>query len=464
MTLVPAVDRGFQDYQFEATLRTARVAVLASAIVYSLFYPLDYLVAPSSHPTLWLIRILYTPVFFLVFGLSFTRGFRRYYQFAFFALLTSATLSILFMMGALDPAELGYRTYYSGLMVVSSAGFLTLRLPFRYLVAYSLFFLGGFLYLSLAVQELHRPGMLPMLMNSGFFVISSLCLGLIGAVALEHYSRRDYLNQGEIREQKRKSDALLLSILPDVVATELKETRRVRPVLYESATVLFTDFSGFTRISASRSPGEVIAMLDECFSGFDEIIEGSKIEKLKTIGDAYMAAAGLPVTSATHAIDAALAALRMLDRFRRIRESRSREGDFWDIRIGIHTGPLIAGVIGSKKFSYDIWGDTVNTASRIEQASVPGRINLSGETVRHLERFFDLEPRGVIESKDKGPLPMWFLLGLKPEFREDATTPNRAFWSAYGEIEAGGPVTPAPAENGAEAGTSPTPAAGAAPA
>jgi class 3 adenylate cyclase len=212
-----------------------------------------------------------------------------------------------------------------------------------------------------------------------------------------------------------ESNRLLHNILPAAVAEELKKNDHVQPVSIESATVLFTDFVGFTRLAAELSPAELVRALDERFSQFDRIAYAHGLEKIKTIGDAYMCAGGLPAPNRTHAVDVALAALEMRDAMRR----QDGAGPRFDVRIGFHTGPLVAGVIGQKKFSYDIWGDTVNTASRMESSGVAGRINTSAESHALLAPFFELTPRGPVEAKGKGAIPMYFLERIRPDLSVD---------------------------------------------
>ncbi len=239
-----------------------------------------------------------------------------------------------------------------------------------------------------------------------------------------------------------QSDRLLHNILPAGIAAELKKTEKVEPVLIESATVLFTDFVGFTRVAENMAPRELIARLDECFSVFDRIIEKHRLEKIKTIGDAYMCAGGLPESNHTHPIDAALAALEMGREIAHLRREKEKTGAaFWDVRIGLHTGPLVAGVIARKKFSYDVWGDTVNTASRMESSGTPGKINLSLATYERIKPFFRCAFRGAIDTKSKGKLPMFYLEGLKAKFARDAAegsfTPNSEFLEVYAKIRSG---------------------------
>jgi class 3 adenylate cyclase len=191
----------------------------------------------------------------------------------------------------------------------------------------------------------------------------------------------------------------------------------VEPVNYESVSVLFTDFKGFTQLSEQLTPKELVDELDYCFSYFDEIIEKHNLEKLKTIGDSYMAAGGIPTLNTTHAIDTVLAALEIQAFMQQRQEQKMRNNSpYWEIRIGIHSGPLMAGVIGQKKFAYDVWGDTVNTASRMESSGVPGKINISQSTFELIKNYFECDYRGKLPAKNKGELDMYLVKGIKQHF------------------------------------------------
>lgn len=232
--------------------------------------------------------------------------------------------------------------------------------------------------------------------------------------------------------EKRKSDALLLNTLPTSIAEELKQTGKVEPAFYESATVLFADFQGFTQIAEQLSPRVLVNQLDECFSHFDQIIEKHKLEKLKTIGDCYMCAGGIPTANSTHAIDAVLAAIEMQEFMREMQPN-------WKLRIGIHSGSLLAGVIGQKKFAYDIWGDTVNIASRMESSGLAGEINLSKSTRDRVQDFFVCNHRGKLFAKNKGELEMYLVGGIHPNLAIDPlrSIPNAEFLRRYRSIESG---------------------------
>jgi len=209
---------------------------------------------------------------------------------------------------------------------------------------------------------------------------------------------------------KKRSDELLLNILPYETAQELKKKGQAETKNFENVTVLFTDFKGFTTISEILTPKELITEIDTCFKGIDRIMEKYGIEKIKTIGDAYMAAGGLPKENTTHPIDVVMAAEEILLLMAELKQERIEKNlPYFDIRIGIHSGPVIAGIVGIKKFSYDIWGDTVNTASRMESSGEVNRINLSGATHELIKNNYLCEYRGKIEAKNKGKIDMYFI-------------------------------------------------------
>lgn len=212
-------------------------------------------------------------------------------------------------------------------------------------------------------------------------------------------------------DEKAQSDKLLRNILPDEVADELKATGRASAKHYQKVSVLFTDFKGFTARSASMTPEEVIEELNKCFSAFDEIVEKYNLEKIKTFGDAYMCAGGLPVANQTNHIDAIRAGLAIQEYITAYKNECIAKGEpYFECRLGINTGEVVAGVVGTKKFAYDIWGDTVNTASRAESTGSLGKVNITETTYELVKDIFKCEYRGDIEVKGKGPMKMYFVL------------------------------------------------------
>ncbi len=214
----------------------------------------------------------------------------------------------------------------------------------------------------------------------------------------------------ELTNEKRKSDELLLNILPEQIASELKQKGEATSRHYQMVSVLFTDFQGFTKSASEITPEELILTLNECFSAFDDIIDRHNLEKIKTIGDAYMCAGGLPSPNTTNAYDAVAAAIEINDWVMKWNANRVRQHlETWEIRIGVHTGPIIAGVIGKKKFAYDVWGDAVNIASRMETAGVIGKVNISQETYKLVKDRFTCTHRGKLTAKGKGEIDMYFV-------------------------------------------------------
>ncbi|HEY5465219.1 MAG TPA: adenylate/guanylate cyclase domain-containing protein [Hanamia sp.] len=212
----------------------------------------------------------------------------------------------------------------------------------------------------------------------------------------------------ELQIEKKKSDDLLLNILPEDIANELKQTGHTKPRSYEIATVMFTDFENFTIKSENLSPEELVNLIDMCFTKFDEIISKYKMEKIKTIGDSYLCVSGLPDKKTHNPINVVAAAMEILDAIRDFK-AKSNDKNYFDIRIGIHTGPLVAGVVGDKKFAFDIWGDTVNTASRMEQNSEPNKINISHSTYELVKEKYHCTYRGKKAAKNKGMIEMYFV-------------------------------------------------------
>jgi len=233
---------------------------------------------------------------------------------------------------------------------------------------------------------------------------------------LEQQAGQITAQRDQIILEKQKSDKLLLNILPADIAEELKQNGSCEARQYENVSILFTDFVNFTNYSEKMSPQSIIAELHRYFTAFDAIIEKYGLEKIKTIGDAYMAVSGLPERNSNHAVLAILAAkeIREFVQASMNPEGRSSENSGegkqgFQARIGIHSGPVVAGIVGSKKFVFDIWGDAVNTAARIEQNGFPQKISISGQTYELVKDHFPCEYRGKVKAKNKGELDMYFV-------------------------------------------------------
>ena len=236
-------------------------------------------------------------------------------------------------------------------------------------------------------------------------------LFLIGLLAFGLYRRTLFISRTKkiIEAERNRSDELLLNILPEQTAIELKNFGSVEAKKYESASVLFSDFKGYTNYAEDLSPEMLVKSISFYFSEFDDIIEKYGLEKIKTIGDAYMCAGGLPFPDNNHAKKITLAAQEMIDFVTSARNDVSKAYANFEIRIGINSGPVVAGVVGSKKFAYDIWGDTVNVASRMESTSNVGRINIGESTYQLIKDDFDCDYRGEFEVKNRGKMKMYFV-------------------------------------------------------
>lgn len=269
-------------------------------------------------------------------------------------------------------------------------------------------------------------------------------ISLANAQAYDELQRERDLLEERVKERTKdlakaldKSDKLLLNILPTEVAEELKEKGEVTPVHFDNVTIMFTDFKDFTHIAEGLTPQQLIRELDGYFTQFDKTIERYHLEKLKTIGDSYMCAGGIPRIGTTHPIETCIAALEIQSFMNHMKEIKEKMKEpFWELRLGIHTGSVMAGVVGEKKFAYDVWGDTVNTASRMEVSGTPGKINISHITYELVKDFFECEYRGEVDAKNKGKIKMYFVNRIKPEYSldKDGFVPSEKFLSHIASI------------------------------
>jgi adenylate cyclase len=250
---------------------------------------------------------------------------------------------------------------------------------------------------AVTLKELQRQKLVRNVLTGGFVVVL-----LFAFISL--------IQRNKIRKGKLLSDELLLNILPEEVANEIKLSGSSKPKTFSMVTVMFTDFKDFTRVSQNISAELLVAELDYCFSAFDKMLQKYRIEKIKTVGDAYLCASGLPVSSFTHATDMVNVAIEIRDFMLQRKKEKEAKGETpFELRLGIHTGPVVAGIVGVKKYSYDIWGDTVNLAARMEQNSESGKINISGSTYELVKEKFRCVHRGKIQAKNKGEIDMYFV-------------------------------------------------------
>jgi adenylate cyclase len=344
-------------------------------------------------------------------------------------ILLAPTLSMIPLGGFLDSGGVGL---WGILAPLGALVFSEVRSAARWFVAYVVVFLVA----GIAGEMLGPiPPSLPSWFTSTMLALNIAVGGAIVFTLLAVFAsqRRDAL--AALRQEQAKAEGLLLNILPRSIADRLKAQTQPIADQFGAASILFADVVDFTPWSEQLPPAEVVGYLDHLFSHFDELAERWGLEKIKTIGDCYMVAAGVPTPRPDHARALALMALDMLEVMRSNDDVRHLG---LELRIGINSGPVVAGVIGRKRFLYDLWGDAVNTASRMESHGTPGRIQITRATYELLAEEFECEPRGKIAVKGKGEVETWYLIGLRDaraaaandEAREQTLTDRGHAWTS----------------------------------
>ncbi len=398
----PDAERAFLDDYYRRSINQMRIAIILAIVLTAAFGFRDVWVTPEVKHRLWFVRyVVMCPFFLAVLLFSFSSYARRFMQLGISLGMLVCGLGIIAMI-VIAPAPGNY-LYYAGLLMIPMFP-PTIRVRFIYLAVVSWTIIAAYELAAIRFTDTS----LQFLINNNFFLITSTSIGMITSYMLELFARKNFIQQIQLEEEREKSERLLLNILPFSIAERLKQKQETIADGFAEATVLFADIAGFTRMAASRTPREVVDMLNDIFSEFDQLAEKHGVEKIKTIGDAYMAVAGLPVNTPDHAT--AIVELA-LDMQAAVSRRALRGGGPISLRIGINTGPVVAGVIGTKKFIYDVWGDTVNTASRMESHGVEGGIQVTEETYRRLKHAYRLEERGTLKIKGKGEMRTYLLSG-----------------------------------------------------
>lgn len=409
------VESAFRRYHSRNSVVIIRYAILLTIILYGLFAVLDAHAAPFSKQEIWFIRfVLVIPALVAVLIFSFHPIFLRILQPMMVLVVLIDTSGILAMIDLESHGELGYQTYYAGLMLVIMAAHGMYRLRFAYATISTILVLVGYEYIAIVHQKLlaSKDGFAVFVSNN-FFFVSSIILGMAASYFLEVFIRRVFAQRIKLGQEEEKSNRLLLNILPREVVATLKEREGVIAEHSDNASILFADVADFASMSAHMMPHEIVELLNEIFSHFDDLIERHDLEKIKTIGDCYMVAAGVPRTRHDHAQILAHVGLDML----RYVEGRQFGGvGRISLRVGMNSGPVVAGVIGRKKFRYDLWGDTVNVASRMECHGTSGRVQITANTYELIKNDFICEPKGSIMVKGKGVMPVWHVLAEKASY------------------------------------------------
>ncbi len=402
----PALESAFRAERFRHNLGNVRFAFLAGIALWISWGLLlrPYILAISE---LRLDRIMrwgvFIPMLLIGLALSFTPFFGRIWEWFAVAIATATIGAWVYYTSNIQtlPAEYGY----VGVILITAFTYTLLRLRFVLVLLITMIGIGTYLPYAFVTRYVAPvSGVLATL-----YLVSFGFLGGLAAHRMERFTRTLFLRERQLDDERLRSDGLLLNILPQVVIDELKDTsgRRIAQA-FEDVTVIFVDAVGSTRQAARSSPDAFARTLDELFSRFDEIADRHGLEKVKTIGDAYMAVAGAPVSMADHA---GAAVAMAVDVIRAAGEVRWPSGDRIIVHGGVASGPAVAGVIGRKKFAYDLWGDTVNVASRLEEQGAPGEVLVSEATAVQLEDRYEFGPIRTLDLKGKGPTPARTLLG-----------------------------------------------------
>jgi class 3 adenylate cyclase len=407
----PALEAEFQREHFALEVkRYTRFSLTVATVAFLAYGVHDAFVLGPLRERAWLVRYgFFVPVAAAVIAFTYARAYARLHQAA-MLVFGMAVNAVVLWIGAVAPTA-AFFIYTSFAVPFVTLGPFIAKMNVITQSAYTALTLALFLVLSAALSHPSAVAVVSISMT----IVSLGAVGALVARQEQLQSRQLFVQRQRIATQmeeldaeRAKSDGLLLNILPGSVAERLKSSARSIADGFPEVSVIFADMVGFTKLSARLSPEELVSGLNEMFSAFDDLAESMGVEKIKTIGDAYMAVAGLHGEK-DHAARVTTMALGMVESVAKMK----RFAEPLEVRVGIHTGPAVAGVIGKRKFIYDVWGDTVNTASRMESHGSPGRVHVTDETKRVLERDFELEERGEIEVKGKGKMKTWFVKGRR---------------------------------------------------
>jgi class 3 adenylate cyclase len=407
----PALESAFTADYFRHQLPNIRFGLLAGALLWMLWGIAieGYLLVKADQSFDLAMRYgVFIPLVLVGFALTFTPWFERIWEWVVGGIVTLTILIWVYYVAQVTTMPVDYG--YVGLILITAFSYTLLRLRFSVVVLVTL--VGILTYAPYAVIAVYILGVKTVL--SSLFLLTFGVLGAVAAYRLERRSRLLFLRERQLDQERERSDRLLLNILPQEIIDRLKaetDGGHVAEAL-EAVSVVFADAVGSTEQAAKSSPEEFAEALDQLFRRFDAIADRYGLEKIKTIGDAYMAVAGAPVPMQNHAAAAAEAALDMLEEAGQVRWP---SGQPVVVRVGVASGPAVAGVIGQRKFAYDLWGDTVNLASRLEASGQPGRILVSEAMAELLTDRYEFGPPQVVDLKGKGPTPVRFLIARRSE-------------------------------------------------
>ncbi|MEB3292964.1 MAG: adenylate/guanylate cyclase domain-containing protein [Synechococcales bacterium] len=402
------LEKRFQSFYYHNSRFIIRALIIGFIFGYAGFSVADIWSLPQTYRFAWLVRyLIICPTFAIVLYLSFQAKFQRRMELSLGLAHLIGGLGLVAIAAMSHPEEPGHRFYFLGLVFVILGTHFS-RLRFLNATIISIVITIVYLLTSLYIQrilQVHQGNFF--LIGNSFFLGFMNLAGMFVSYTMELSARQDFLQRRAIAYEQRKSENLLLNILPYKIAALLKNQHQTIAQEYEDVSILFADIVNFTPLSEQLSPTELVGLLDELFSQFDRLVEKYDLEKIKTIGDCYMVASGVPTPRSDHAEALVELALEMRNS---IQQFVTQYGYDVNLRMGIHSGSVVAGVIGRKKFLYDLWGDTVNTASRMESHSIPGCIQISRQTYELLSARFVCQSQGKIPIKGKGDMEVWHVL------------------------------------------------------
>jgi class 3 adenylate cyclase len=407
----PELEAAFRADFYRHNLGNLRFAFLGGValwVIWGLAVDGYLLVRADQSFDLAMRYLVFIPLLLVGFGLTFTREFERNWERIATAIVILTVLIWVYYNSQVltMPADYGY----VGLILITAFTYTLLRLRFVLVVLTTAIAIAT--YVPYAIVAIHIFGVKTLL--ASLYLVTFGVLWGVAAYRLERFTRLLFVRERQLNRERERSDSLLLNVLPQVIIDRLKakpDGGRIAEAL-EEVSVMFADAVGSTEQAAKSSPEQFADTLDELFRRFDDVADRYGLEKVKTVGDAYMAVAGAPLPMAKHAEAAADMALDVLDQAAQVRWP---SGEPIMLRVGVATGPAVAGVIGQRKFAYDLWGDTVNLASRLEANGEPGRILVSEAVAELLEDRYEFGPPRIVELKGKGPTPVRFLVARRSE-------------------------------------------------
>jgi class 3 adenylate cyclase len=406
----PSLESGFRADQFRHNLGNIRFAFLAGIVLWVSWGVLlrPYMLALSDQRIDALMRLgFFIPLLVVGLGLTFMRFFARAWEWVSVAIAAATLVGWVFYVSRVLtlPAEYGY----VGVILITAFTYTLLRLRFVFVALITVLGIAAYLPYALTARYIVDVS----LVLATLYLVSFGILGGLAAYRMERFTRALFLRERQLDQERARSDGLLLNILPQAIVEQLKASPSGRVAqAFDQVSVVFADAVGSTEQAARCAPEEFADSLDELFRTFDEIADRHGLEKIKTIGDAYMAVAGAPVPMREHAEAAVAMALDILTEAGAINWP---SGDSIQVRVGVATGPAVAGVIGVRKFAYDLWGDTVNLANRLEEYGEPGHALVSEATASQLADRYHFAPTQVMDVKGKGPTPVRVLLGRRSD-------------------------------------------------